>query len=191
MRRVVRGSLFVACISVINLASSIGIPASADVVTDWNNAALDAIRADRTAPPIASRNLAIAHAAIYDAVNGIARSHEQYLVPSAVPASASRVQPPRAPLRIRRSSIYSQLEHPSLMRFTPRFSPQFPTARTKRQASCGANSSPAKSSRRGQMMVPMLLFSHPAAVVLAYGFPRLRRIFLICYRNGDSSRRLQ
>src|SRR5205814_8650712 len=62
-----------------------------DVATDWNNAALDAIRADRTVPPVASRSLAIAHAAIYDAVNGIARTHERYLVPSAVPTSASRV----------------------------------------------------------------------------------------------------
>jgi len=84
MRRVVRGSLFVALIGVINLGSSIAIPASADVVTDWNNAALDAIRATRTAPPIASRSLAIVHVAIYDAVNGIARTHEPYLVPSAV-----------------------------------------------------------------------------------------------------------
>jgi len=91
MRRVVRGSLFVALIGVINLGSSIAIPASADVVTDWNNAALDAIRADRTAPPIASRSLAIVHVAIYDAVNGIARTHEPYLVPSAVSTSASRV----------------------------------------------------------------------------------------------------
>jgi PAP2 superfamily len=90
MRSVVRGSLFVAYIGFVNLASSIGIPASGDVVTDWNNAALDAIRADRTAPPIASRSLAIAHVAIYDAVNGIARTHEPYLVPSAVSASASR-----------------------------------------------------------------------------------------------------
>jgi PAP2 superfamily protein len=90
MYRVVRGSIF-AAIGVISFGSSIAIPARADVVTDWNNAALDAIRADRTAPPIASRNLAIAHVAIYDAVNGVARTHEVYLVPSAVPASASRV----------------------------------------------------------------------------------------------------
>ncbi len=85
-----RVTLFIACISAINLASSIGIPANADVVTDWNNAALDAIRADRTAPPIASRSLAILHASIYDAVNGIARTYEPYLVQSAVQASASR-----------------------------------------------------------------------------------------------------
>ncbi len=62
----------------------------ADVVTDWNNAALDAIRAGNTSPPIASRSLAIFHASIYDAVNGITRTHEAYLVPSAVPPSASR-----------------------------------------------------------------------------------------------------
>src|SRR6266576_5729674 len=68
----------------------IGTVAHADVVTEWNNAALDAIRAGHTAPPIASRSLAIAHISIYDAVNGIARTYEPYLVQSAVPASASR-----------------------------------------------------------------------------------------------------
>src|SRR5437899_2912367 len=62
----------------------------ADVVTDWNNAALNVIRADRTPPPKASRALAILHASIYDAVNGIDRRYETYLVQSAVPASASR-----------------------------------------------------------------------------------------------------
>ena len=69
---------------------SIGLAANGDVVTDWNNAALDAIRAGNTAPPIASRSLAIVHVSIYDAVNGIARTHESYLVESAVAASASR-----------------------------------------------------------------------------------------------------
>src|SRR5436189_1859649 len=91
MHRLIRGSLLVVFIGVINLGSGIAIPARGDVVTDWNNAALNAIRADRTAPPIASRSLAIVHVAIYDAVNGIARTHEPYLVPSAVSSSASRV----------------------------------------------------------------------------------------------------
>jgi len=68
----------------------IGTVAHADVVTEWNNAALDAIRNGHTPPPSASRSLAILHASIYDAVNGIARTHEPYLVQSAVPASASR-----------------------------------------------------------------------------------------------------
>ena len=84
MNTLFRTPVFIVCIAIL------GTPAIADVVTNWNNSALDAIRADRTAPPIASRSLAILHAAIYDAVNGIARTHEPYLVPSAVPASASR-----------------------------------------------------------------------------------------------------
>jgi hypothetical protein len=68
----------------------LGALAHADVVTEWNNAALGAIRAGRTAPPIASRSLAILHVSIYDGINGIARTNEQYLVQSAVSASASR-----------------------------------------------------------------------------------------------------
>jgi hypothetical protein len=40
-------------------------------------------------PPIATRSLAILHVSIYDAVNGIARTHEPYLVQSALRASAS------------------------------------------------------------------------------------------------------
>jgi len=69
---------------------SIGSAAYSDVVTDWDAAALNAIRANRIPPPIASHALAILHASIYDAVNGISRANEAYLVQSAVPASASK-----------------------------------------------------------------------------------------------------
>jgi membrane-associated phospholipid phosphatase len=64
--------------------------ADADVVTDWNTAALNAIRIDRTSPPRASRALAILHVSVYDAVNGISRTNETYFVQSKVPASASK-----------------------------------------------------------------------------------------------------
>jgi hypothetical protein len=74
----------------LTLALTVGSTASADVVTDWNTAALNAIRANRTSPPVASRALAILHVVIYDAVNGIARTHEPYAVDGAVPASASK-----------------------------------------------------------------------------------------------------
>ena len=77
-------------VSVIAAALGIASAGYADVVTDWNGAALDAIRMHKTSPPVASRALAILHASIYDAINGIDRTHEQYLVPSAVPASASK-----------------------------------------------------------------------------------------------------
>jgi hypothetical protein len=90
MNTLLKITLFLACITAINFAPGIGSSAYADVVTDWNNAALDAVRVERTAPPIASRSLAILHVSIYDAVNGIARTHERYLVPSVVPMSASR-----------------------------------------------------------------------------------------------------
>src|SRR5207247_2464175 len=61
-----------------------------DVVRDLNTAALNAIRGGSTSPPIASRRLAILHVSIYDAVNGIARTNEPYLVQSSAPSSASR-----------------------------------------------------------------------------------------------------
>src|SRR5215471_3676947 len=74
---------------VVVLALSAVSVARADVVTAWNSVALDAIRANRTPPPQASRALAILHASIYDAINGITRSHQSYHVKGHVPASAS------------------------------------------------------------------------------------------------------
>jgi membrane-associated phospholipid phosphatase len=49
-----------------------------DAVLQWNAIALDAIRADKTPPPIAARALAIMHLAAYEAVNAIAPLHEFY-----------------------------------------------------------------------------------------------------------------
>lgn len=60
-----------------SVAVLLAFPTAADVVLDWNAAALDAIRASRTPPPRASRALAITHAAIFDAVNGIRRNYDQ------------------------------------------------------------------------------------------------------------------
>jgi hypothetical protein len=76
--------------SVILTLLGTSVAVQADVVTDWNNAALSAIRSNRTPPPAASRSLAILHASIYDAVNGISRTHQPYLVQSTVPPSASK-----------------------------------------------------------------------------------------------------
>lgn len=81
--RIILGAL--AFCAALNLAPVV----EADVVTDWNTVALNAIRLNRTPPPVASRALAILHASIYDAVNGIGRSHEPYFVKGKPPASAS------------------------------------------------------------------------------------------------------
>jgi hypothetical protein len=77
--------------ALVALASALGTASAveADVVTSWNSAALDAIRVNKTSPPQASRALAMLHVSMYDAVNGIERSHETYFVQSSVPASAS------------------------------------------------------------------------------------------------------
>ncbi len=66
------------------------VTASADMVTDWNERALQAIRTDRTPPPRASRALAIMHVAIYDAVNGIAQTSEPYLMTTKAPGVTSK-----------------------------------------------------------------------------------------------------
>ena len=58
-------------------------------MTDWNETALLAIKTDRTAPPKAARALAMMHAAIYDAVNGITQTHEPYFVPGKPAEGAS------------------------------------------------------------------------------------------------------
>ncbi|MBX6316482.1 MAG: chemotaxis protein CheB, partial [Isosphaeraceae bacterium] len=71
-----------------------------DLVIQWNATALDAIRVDNRAPQIASRTLAIMHAAIFDAVNAIDREYQPYRVDvmspgasaeAAVAAAADRV----------------------------------------------------------------------------------------------------
>lgn len=46
-------------------------PAHADVVTDWNALALQAVRTTGAAPPPTARNLAMLHTAMYNAVAGV------------------------------------------------------------------------------------------------------------------------
>lgn len=63
--------------------------AKGDVVLWWNQIALHAVRVERTPPPLAARNLACVHAAIYDAVNAIYQTHEVYYVSVAALPGAS------------------------------------------------------------------------------------------------------
>jgi hypothetical protein len=77
------------------MTAAIGLPtalaaAAGDPVLSWNALLLDAIRAETTPPTLASRNLAILHTAIYDAVNSVERTHQPYrfLLPPDGEASA-------------------------------------------------------------------------------------------------------
>jgi hypothetical protein len=61
-----------------------------NVVLDWNQALLGAIGATGTSAPAASRSLAIVHAAMYDAVNAIDRTHAPYFVDVTAAPGTSR-----------------------------------------------------------------------------------------------------
>ncbi|MEG4227779.1 phosphatase PAP2 family protein [Microcoleus sp. N9_B2] len=62
---------------------------SANPVIEWNGVMLNAVRTSNTAPPLASRNMAMVHAAIYDAVNSISKKYTPYLVEIDPPAGTS------------------------------------------------------------------------------------------------------
>src|SRR5438552_1494564 len=60
-----------------------------DLVLLWNEALLQAIKADRTAPPLAARNMAMVHVAIYDAVNAVHPVCRPYGIVARPPAGTS------------------------------------------------------------------------------------------------------
>jgi len=53
---------------------------SADPIQTWNEAALQSIRAEKTPPPIAARQLAILHIAMFDAANSVQRKYAPFEV---------------------------------------------------------------------------------------------------------------
>lgn len=65
------------CLAVL-LTTCSTLSVRADIITDWNNAALQAIRTGGTPPPMASRNLAMTHIAMFDAVNAVNRKYQSY-----------------------------------------------------------------------------------------------------------------
>jgi hypothetical protein len=64
--------------------------ASGDVVTDWNNQLLQAIRTNSTPPPRASRAMAMVHTSIFDAVNSIDDTHQPYHINLNMAGTTSR-----------------------------------------------------------------------------------------------------
>jgi hypothetical protein len=64
------------------------VPAEADVVTDWNATIEAALRNPTVVPGTQTRVLAIAHAAMFDAVNGIAKKFAPLRVTDSAPPAA-------------------------------------------------------------------------------------------------------
>jgi hypothetical protein len=81
-----------------------------NVVTEWNEAALSAIRQSNTSPPAASRNLAILHVSIFDAVNGIARTYDRYHATGQVSSSASKEAAAATAAHVVLTSLYPSLD---------------------------------------------------------------------------------
>jgi membrane-associated phospholipid phosphatase len=53
---------------------------SVDEVIRWNRALIQAIRVDKTAPPLAARDMAMVQVAVYDSVNSVFRTNRPYKV---------------------------------------------------------------------------------------------------------------
>ncbi len=71
------------------LCLALAARAAANAVLDWNEEAVDAIRLSRDPAPLAALRYATYHVAIFDAVNGITRTHRGWLVNDPAPAGAS------------------------------------------------------------------------------------------------------
>src|SRR5271166_196313 len=74
-----------------------------DIVLRFNDAILNAIKEERTPPPIAARNLAIVHVAMYDAVNAVERRYQPFFARAGSQPGASAVA--AAAIAAHRSSI--------------------------------------------------------------------------------------
>ena len=71
------------------LLFSTAYAAHADVVTDWNQTAIRATEIASSPPPLQSRVMAMVHAAIFDAVNGIEHKYSPYAVDVSAASGAS------------------------------------------------------------------------------------------------------
>ena len=63
--------------------------ASANGVLEWNGLMIDAIRVDNSGPTLSTRNLALLHTSIYDAVNSVTRTHQPYRFQPAIDPATS------------------------------------------------------------------------------------------------------
>ncbi|MCB9939875.1 MAG: phosphatase PAP2 family protein [Planctomycetaceae bacterium] len=92
-----------------------------DVILDWNASLLGVIRDWTTTsndpypnrivterPPVAARNLAMVHAAMYDAINSIENTHQPYHVHIAAPTGASPIAAAAAAAHRVASQLYRE-----------------------------------------------------------------------------------
>ncbi len=148
--------------SLIRLALGLSLAAlvaRADLVTDWNARALDAIRANRTPPPLAARNLAILHVAIFDACNGIGQNCEPYYV-AAKPAGVAS-----------KEAAITTAARRVLVNLFPAQQPAFETAATAELAGLAEGPSKSTGAAWGEQVAAAILqwrASDGASLTVAY-----------------------
>jgi hypothetical protein len=81
---------FTRAVALALLCSLVPTRLPADVITDWNDVMLEAIRINSVPPTRSTRVMAMAHAATFDAVNSIDDTHQPYHVNLVVAPGASR-----------------------------------------------------------------------------------------------------
>ncbi len=79
---------FVVSVLLLTLGGLLSSVVRANSVLYWNDQVLNATRLSRNPPPPSSMFLATYHVAIFDAVNGITRTHKGWLVNDPAPAGA-------------------------------------------------------------------------------------------------------
>jgi hypothetical protein len=124
----------------------------ADMVTDWNATLVDAASASASTdlPPVATRKAAIVQVAVFDAVNGIARKYEPYLVSE------------RAPRGARQEAAAAQAAYTTLVALYPTQQARFDTQLAASLASLAGHEGNSQSIARG-----LAWGEHVANLVLA------------------------
>jgi len=102
-----RNRLAVFAIVVASLGAN-AASVSTDVVLDWNVIALKTTAAAPFNPPLETRNLAIVHAAMFDAVNSIVGDSPGYVVRLRAPAHASAEAAAVAAARVTLVTLYPE-----------------------------------------------------------------------------------
>ena len=102
-----RNRLVVFAIVVASLGAN-AASESTDVVLDWNVIALKTTAAAPFNPPLETRNLAIVHAAMFDAVNSIVGNSPGYVVRLRAPAHASAEAAAVAAARVTLVTLYPE-----------------------------------------------------------------------------------
>jgi membrane-associated phospholipid phosphatase len=119
----------------------------ADLVILWNQTLLQAIKTERTPPPLAARNMAMVHIAIYDAVNAVHPICQPYGI---------AVQPPQGTSA---RAAAASAAHRVLIDLYPKLAPRFQAILHRSLAGIPAGPSKADGITLGQFVAAKVLAS--------------------------------